>query len=821
MSGFEGMDDLVQDFLVESYEGLDQLDQDFVALESEASAEVLARIFRTVHTIKGSAGFLGLGQLERLAHAGESLMSRLRDGDLVLTPVMTTALLQMVDGVRHILGCVEVDRSEGERRYDGLVELLNALRDGTSQPEQPEQPEEQPQQPDEPEQPHQPGAAAPAQAAETDPAEDAAPRGARAPAEAARVAAIARLQADQLDPAGRPRAAPGAAAPASAPAPAAALAAQSTGRATDAPRPPGPSAADSSIRVDVGLLDELMNLVGELVLARNQVLQCSASRRDQAFSNTTQRLNLITTSLQERVMKTRMQPIGTVWNKLPRVVRDLSVAVGKQVDVEMDGADTELDKTIIEAIKDPMTHLIRNSVDHGIERPEVRAERGKPPAGLVSLRAYHEGGQVVIEITDDGAGVDTDRIRAKAVAKGLLTADQAARLSDRDTLSLVFLPGLSTAESVSNLSGRGVGMDVVRTNIEKIGGTVDLQSTPGVGTTFKVKIPLTLAIIPGLMVSAGGDGYAIPQVNVQELVRLKGDAARSAIETVHGAPVYRLRGRLLPLVHLDEVLGLDRAHDRADDPEHGPADERADERADGRAVVRIVVLNAGGVQFGLVVDEVNDTEEIVVKPLGEYFQDSVYAGCTIMGDGRVAVILDVVSLSERAGITSEEQAVEEAPADAVDTERRAGTMLIVRVGGDRRMAVPLERVVRLETFEASSVEWSGDQAVVQYRGELLPLLGFVPAAADVPAGEDRRRLSVVVCSDSGHDLGIVVDQVLDVADHDIAVHQASGAAGELATAVIQGRVTDILDVARLVRSEGVARFRRMEPAASEAASSVA
>jgi two-component system chemotaxis sensor kinase CheA len=605
MSGFEGMDDLVQDFLVESYEGLDQLDQDFVTLESETSPEVLARIFRTVHTIKGSAGFLGLGKLERLAHSGESLMSKLRDGELVLTPVMTTALLQMVDGFRHILGCVENQRSEGERPYDGLIELLNALRDGVSQPEPPVPAPAAEDAPAEP-------VAAPAPPVADEPAEPAV-----SPAEAARLAAIARLQAvpaEPVEPA--PEAEVVTPAPAAGPAPVPATpvvpvpaAAEPASRGGDAPRAGGSSVADSSIRVDVGLLDELMNLVGELVLARNQVLQFNSSLRDQAFLNTTQRLNLITTSLQERVMKTRMQPIGMVWNKLPRVVRDLSVAVGKQIDVEMEGADTELDKTIIEAIKDPMTHLIRNSVDHGIEAPEVRAERGKSPMGLVSLRAYHEGGQVVIEITDDGAGIDPERVRAKAVAKGLLSADQAARLSERDTLNLVFLPGFSTAESVSNISGRGVGMDVVRTNIEKIGGTVDLQSTLGVGTTFKVKIPLTLAIIPGLMVSAGGDRYAIPQVNVQELVRLKGDAG-AAVETVHGAPVYRLRGRLLPLVYLDDILGL----------------ATGTEEAEGHNVVRIVVLNAGDVQFGLVVDEVNDTEEIVLNPLGEYFQNILYDG---------------------------------------------------------------------------------------------------------------------------------------------------------------------------------------------------
>jgi two-component system chemotaxis sensor kinase CheA len=595
--------------------------------------------------------------------------------------------------------------------------------------------------------------------------------GAPSPAEQARLAAIARLQAvAEPTPA------------AVEPTPVA---------AAEPAKASGGSVADSSIRVDVGLLDELMNLVGELVLARNQVLQFASSLREPAFLDTTQRLNLITTSLQERVMKTRMQPIAAVWNKVPRVVRDLSVAVGKQVDVAMEGAETELDKTIIEAIKDPMTHLIRNAVDHGIEPADVRAATGKREVGLLTLHAYHEGGQVVIEIADDGAGIDPEKLRTKAVAKGLLTAEQAARIGDRDALNLIFLAGFSTAETISNISGRGVGMDVVRTNIEKIGGTIDLQSVLGQGTTFTVKIPLTLAIIPGLMVSAGGDRYAIPQVSVQELLRLKGDGVGGAIESVHGAPVYRLRGRLLPLVFLDEVLGVDQP-------------------AATRSVVRIVVLNAGDVQFGLVVDEVNDTEEIVVKPLGEYFQDSVYAGCTIMGDGRVAVILDVASVAERAHVTAEGVLHEdEERAEAVAVTAATQRMLVVRLAGDRRMAVPLDSVVRLETFDAAAIEHSGGHPVVQYRDGLLPLVGLDGALDEALASGDpaaRRQLSVVVCAESARTVGVVVEKVLDVVDHHRAVHQASDGTGGFATAVIQERVTDIVDIARLVESSGVAVF---------------
>ena len=385
--------------------------------------------------------------------------------------------------------------------------------------------------------------------------------------------------------------------------------------------------ADANIRVGVGLLDKLMDLVGELVLTRNQILQFNTEREDAALNATSQRLNLITSELQEGVMKTRMQPIGMVWNKLPRVVRDMAVSLGKQIRLEMDGADTELDRTIIEAIKDPLVHLVRNSCDHGIEPPEIRVQAGKPAQGRLSLRAYHEGGQVNIEIGDDGAGIDVARVKQKAIEKGLLRSEQVEKLSDREVLNLIFLPGFSTAQIVTNVSGRGVGMDVVKSNIEKIGGVVDVFSRPGEGTTVKLKIPLTLAIIPGLVITSGGERFVIPQVSLLELVRLEGDSSEKRIEHVHGTPVYRRRGSLLPVAYLNEVLGLKSA-------------ERAE-------AVSMVVLQAEDRQFGLVVDGINDTQEIVVKPLGKQLKGiTVYAGATIMGDGRVALILDVLGIGQ-------------------------------------------------------------------------------------------------------------------------------------------------------------------------------
>jgi two-component system chemotaxis sensor kinase CheA len=472
--------------------------------------------------------------------------------------------------------------------------------------------------------------------------------------------------------------------------------------------------ADANIRVGVVLLDKLMDLVGELVLTRNQILQFNTEREDATLNATAQRLNLITTELQEGVMKTRMQPIGVVWNNLPRVVRDMAVALGKQVRLEMVGAETELDRTIIEAIKDPLVHLVRNSCDHGIEPPEARVRAGKPPQGTLTLRAYHEGGHVTIEIIDDGAGVNVDRVKAKAIQKGLLGPEQVARMSDREALNLLFAPGFSTAEVVTNVSGRGVGMDVVKSNIERIGGVVDLTSRWGEGTTLKLKIPLTLAIIPGLVVTVGnsrssaregpghGERFVIPQVSLLELIRLEGEAGQKQIERIHGTRVYRRRGILLPIAYLNEVLGI--------------------ESDTTTGVVNIVVLQAEDHQFGLVVDGINDTQDIVVKPLGKQLKGlNCYAGATIMGDGHVVLILDVLGIGQRSGVLVESReqtrgAKEQKTQSGLEQQR----LLLFRAGSFERLAVPLSLVARLEEFPRSSIEHAGGCQVVQYRNRILP-----------------------------------------------------------------------------------------------------
>ena len=490
--------EIVKDFLVESYENLDRLDRELVGLEKDPNdAAALASVFRTIHTIKGTCGFLGFNKLEKVAHVGENLLTRLRDGQLTLNPELTTALLGMVDAVRQMLSQIEKTGQEGERDDSKLIATLTRL-----------------QQPPEAAAKNELAAApksAPEAAAPTSIGDILMQRAGVTPAQV--------QSALQEQKEGDPRhmgeilVEQGVARPADV---VDALRLQQASRASA-------TVSDSTIRVDVGLLDKVMNLVGELVLARNQILQFANRMKDTSFLAASQRLNLITTELQEGVMKTRMQPIGNIWGQFPRTVRDVALGCHKEVAIEMEGKETELDKTIIEAIKDPLTHLVRNSVDHGIELPEARVKAGKDRIGRLILRAFHEGGQVNIEISDDGAGLNPERIRKKAVERAVITAEQATRMSDRELFNLIFLPGFSTAEKVTNVSGRGVGMDVVKTNVEKIGGTVDVQSTPGRGTTVRVKIPLTLAIIPALVVTCSGDRYAIPQVSLLELVRLEAD----------------------------------------------------------------------------------------------------------------------------------------------------------------------------------------------------------------------------------------------------------------------------------------------------------
>lgn len=754
MSNPGDADEFVTEFLVESYEGLDQLDRDLVTLEHAGTdKELLARVFRCVHTIKGTCGFLGFSKLESVTHVGENLLAKVRDGSVGITPELTSVLLALVDAIRQMMGSIETSMTEGDADYASLIaDLTRLLRPCDDAP-----------------QPAREGAQRAlsvgellVQAGETEQADVA--------------AALQEQIAGRDEPLGEILVSR-----ASVPATAVcdALDAQNDTKSG--------SVSDSSIRVDVGLLDRLMTLVGELVLARNQILQhVNNASQGPALTASTQRLNLLTAELQEGVMKTRMQPIGNVWSKFPRVVRDLAVACGKQIRLEMEGRETELDRNIIEAIKDPLTHLVRNAADHGIELPSERLARGKPAEGTLLLRAFHEGGQVIIEISDDGGGLQPDRLKQKAIEKGIVSAEQAARMNDREVLNLIFLPGFSTAAAVTNISGRGVGMDVVKTNIEKIGGVIDVQSVLGQGTTLKIKIPLTLAIIPGLIVTTCGDRYAIPQVNLLELVRLESVEARKGIEMVYGAPVFRLRGNLLPLVHLNHALGLTTSRWSPDDTE----------------AVNIVVLQADGTPFGLVLDAINDTEEIVVKPLARQLKGiSAFAGATIMGDGRVALILDVLGLAQQSNVvaTARERSVAERAVDSRLGEGESQTLLLFGLGADRRMAVPLSAIARLEEFSREAVEHTGQREVVQYRDRILPLVRLRDVLGGGGSADESEMLQVVVYSHKGQSVGLVVDKILDIVQTTAAVQRRSVRGSVHGSAVIQGKVTDILNMEMLAQ----------------------
>jgi two-component system, chemotaxis family, sensor kinase CheA len=720
----DGLDDIVEEFLVESHENLDQLDSDLVALEQEPnSRERLSSIFRTIHTIKGTSGFLAFNRLEEVTHVGENMLSRLRDGELELTPHRTNVLLQMVDTVRALLASIEANGGEGSVDVSASVAAVTAAMEDT---------------------PAAVPAPAPVPAEEV--IED--------------TPDVLETVAEELPASETPADEQAGAAPA----------------AEGAGGQPRRAVADSTIRVDVDLLDELMLLVGELVLTRNQIVQNVARQTDTDLIRASQRLNLIASELQEGVMKTRMQPIDHIWSKLPRVVRDLGQQCGKSVRLEMEGRETELDKTLLEAVKDPLTHLVRNSVDHGIETPEARRAAGKAAEGVLTLRARHESGQVVVEVADDGAGIDPGKLGARAVERGLVTADALSRMSASDILQLIFLPGFSTAAAVTNVSGRGVGMDVVKTNIESIGGTIEVESDPGIGTVCRLRIPLTLAIVPALTVECATDRYAIPQISLQELVSLDAGKAANAVEEVGGAQVYRLRGELLPLVRLTDVLGL------------------TSERHDGHVV--IAVLRSEGRRFGLVVDRVINTEEIVVKAVGgQLKQIGLYSGATVLGDGTVALILDVQALARRALRTEtaerQESRASVSSAAAAETERQR--MLLASIGGGRRVAIPLDTVTRLEQVRADAVEKVGNREVVQYRGAILPIVRL-DRHLGAYGETDREVLEVIVYADHGRSVAIVVEEILDIVDGEAAIRSDIDDLGLLGSAVLGDRVTELLDV---------------------------
>ncbi len=716
------MDELLTDFLTETAENLAALDDAVLTLERVPDdPATIALVFRLVHTVKGTCGFLSLPRLECVAHAAEDVLAAIRDGERQATPRVITVVLRALDRIRMIVDGLVANGTEPAGDDTALLaDLLAPVA---------------------------------------------------APQDAARPAAARTDPSDQADPADL-----------------------------------GGGNGAQTIRLGVDVLENLMRLVSELVLTRNQLVQLARTQADSRFAAPLQRLSHLTSDLQEGVVKTRMQPIMQAWRKLPRLVRDLGAELGKQVELVMAGGETELDRQVLELIQDPLTHMVRNSVDHGLETPAARLAAGKPATGRITLRSYHEGGHVVIEIGDDGAGLPTAAIRERVLSHGLATAQEVAALSERQLHQYVFRAAFSTAASVTAVSGRGVGMDVVKSNVERLGGTVDVRSVAGAGTTMTVKIPLTLAIISALIVEAGGQRFALPQVCVAELVRAErpgtpGGDERLVIEMLDETPVLRLRDRLLPLVTLCSLLRLPAAPDAGSREAAPPPDGHT-----------VVVAALGGTTVGLVVDQVFDTEEIVVKPVSPMLRHiGVFGGNTILGDGSVIMILDPSGIGRALGPVEVVDRAAPRPEDdaASGHSGERAPMLLVRLApGASPVAIPLGLVARIESIPRSSIVWSGGRAVTLYRGRLMPLVRLdatPPGDAVLP-----ETVPVLVFSDRGNRVGLITAEIVDVVEDRLAIELSPHQPGLLGKAVIAGRVADVIDTGHLLQ-QGLADWFHDQP----------
>jgi len=715
-----GMDDLLQEFLTETNESLERVDAELVRFEQEPNnGQILGNIFRLVHTIKGTCGFLALPRLETLAHAAENLMGKFRDGMPVTTEAVTL-ILSTIDRIKAILEVIGAEEREPEGDDRDLIGLL-----ATWSQREDLKPQSQPRA-EEAERPRPtPGVHAIDEATDSD-------------------APLLEKQTAEKS-----------------------LADKRSAERSDDERE---RVASHSIRVNVDTLDHLMTTVSELVLTRNQLLELVRRHEDSDFKVPLQRLSNVTAELQEGVMKTRMQPIGNAWQKLPRIVRDLSAELGKQIELEMTGADTELDRQVLEMVKDPLTHLVRNCADHGIESAAERLAAGKPLRGTIRLTACHEGGHIIIEIADDGRGLNVERIRAKAIEHGFASESEIAAKSEAETCNLIFTPGFSTAAKVTSISGRGVGMDVVRANMEQIGGTVDLKSVPGGGTTFTIKIPLTLAIVSALIVEAGGERFAIPQLSVLELVRAS-NGGDHRIERLKDTPVLRLRNKLLPLINLKETLQL--------------GGSEADKGF-------VVVTQVGSQIFGIVVDGVLHTEEIVIKPMSSKLRHiAAFSGTTILGDGTVIMIIDPNGVAQTIGRAMPVARANEIELDDDGTADEDLTPLLVfRAGSQQPKAVLLSLVSRLEEIDCRQIETSDGRHLLQYRDQLMPLLRIDTQTAVKQEGAQP----ILVFSDHGRSMGLVVDEIVDIVEQRLDIEVASNQPGVLGYAVVKGTATEIVDI---------------------------
>jgi two-component system chemotaxis sensor kinase CheA len=766
-------EEIVQAFLEESAENLDQLDRDLVDLEERPSdPELLAQVFRTIHTIKGTCGFLDFHHLERLTHAGEDLLGALRAGDLVLDRTITTSLLGLVDAVRLVLGRIEATGDEGDDDHAPVRADLARHLPGRSGPGAPPEPE--PLGTPEP----RPVAGSPAAESPSGPGElgrqiDGGHGGSRP--EAGPDPGAEEVRVAPVDDAVEPVAVPGR------------VVAPTGGRDPEAEA----VVVETSVRVDIGVLDKLLDLVGELVLAQGRIGAVAGSEEDGPLALPYRDLRLLTGELQEGVMKARLQPVGTVIGRLRRIARDLATSLDKQVHVELEGEGIGVDKAVNEALRDPLLHLVRNAVDHGIEPPAVRVAAGKPPEGRLRIRAHHEGGRVQVEISDDGRGIDAAGLVRRSVETGVLTADASALLSPAEQVELMFHPGLSTKDEVTSVSGRGVGMDVVRSNLEKVGGTVDAWSEPGKGSVFRINVPLTLAILPALLIWCGGRRYALPQVDVHEIVHLGAAEVEHDVDDVGGARVHRLRGRLLPLVGLADRLDVE--------PEAG----------DGG--LTIVVVARDERRFGLVVDAVGDTTEAVAKPFPQVIRSiAVFSGVVILGDGMPALILDVAGLAVAAGVEHgrDESGDLTARRDALFPTAGAGSLVLARGGDGTRLAFQLDAVRRLEQFPSADIQRLGAREVVDYRGMILPLVRVSDQLGNGSRHDrvdDQGVVHAVVCESSVGPVGLIVEGIEDVVPEPLAPPQPASRRGVSACLLLGDRITELVDVEVLVGDAALER----------------
>lgn len=754
------MDDLLQEFLTETSESLDVIDLELVRFEQEPNnATILDNIFRLVHTIKGTCGFLGLPRLEGLAHAAETLMGKYRDGKPV-TEDGVSFILQSIDRLKEILvGLEEADGVEPEGSDVDLIDALNAISLGEG------------------------GGTLKAESKPAEPVvvEEKVPELKKeAPVvvqQLERELRVGEVSLDELE-----RAFLETEVEIETPA--------ATAKMREAAKPAKPETAkkdpnakavsSQSLRVNVDTLENLMTMVSELVLTRNQLLEIARRNEESEFKVPLQRLSNVTGELQEGVMKTRMQPIGNAWQKLPRIVRDLANDLGKDLDLQMIGAETELDRQVLDMIKDPLTHMVRNSADHGLETPDERRRAGKPEKGIIRLSAYHEGGHIIIEIADDGRGLNIERIKAKVIANGLASETEVAAMPETQIQKFIFHAGLSTAETITSVSGRGVGMDVVRNNIELIGGTIDVKSISGKGSTFTIKIPLTLAIVSALIVESAGDRFAIPQLSVVELVQAESNSEHR-IEHIKETPVLRLRNKLLPLVNLSRLLDI-----RHLDPEKSDKEVSEDHGF-------IVVMQVGSQSFGVVVDSVFHTEEIVVKPMSTALRNvSMFSGNTILGDGSVIMIVDRNGVANRVseGVSEEIAALDGAEQDSISSDDPTTSLLIFHANSNVPKAVPLSLVTRLEEVDVKEIESSNGRELVQYRGTLMPLVHI--------SGNYKRKEEgaqpMLVFSDAGRSMGLLVDEIVDIVEDKLVIEVESDQPGLLGSAVIKGKATEIIDI---------------------------